>query len=63
MKDNKNKKISIFYKRDKVNDILIPIFLKKEFFELKKKNNKLFKYDIKPINKSYEIEKIFNHRT
>ena len=63
MKANKNKNISIFYKKDKVNDILIPIFLKKEYFELKKTNKKLFKYDIKPISKSYEIEKIFNQRT
>ena len=63
MKDNNNKKISILYKNNKVNNVLIPIFLKKEYFELKKKNKKLFKYDIKLIDKSYEIEKIFNQRT
>jgi FkbH-like protein len=63
LESNKNKNISLYYKKDKVNDILIPIFLKKEFFELKKKSKKIFKYDIKSINKSYEIEKIFNQRT
>ena len=62
MKANKNKKISIYYKKDIVNNVLIPIFLNKEYFKLDKKNKKLFKYDIKTINKSYEIEEIFNHR-
>ena len=61
MKSNKNKNISIFYKKEKINSALIPTFLDKEYFKLNKKNKNLFKYDIKLINKNHEIEKIFNH--
>ena len=61
IKSNKNKSISIFYNKDKVNTALIPIFLNKEYFKLNKKNKNLFKYDIKSVNNIHEIEKIFNH--
>ena len=60
LKKNKNKNISINYTKDKVNNILIPIFLNKEYFKLDKIKKNVFKYDIKPMNKSNEIEKIFN---
>ena len=57
----KNKTIFIFYKKETVNNVLIPIFLNKTFFELSKKNKNLYKYNIKSINNSNEIEKIFNN--
>ncbi len=57
----KNRTIFIFYKKETVNNVLIPIFLNKTFFELSKKNKNLYKYNIKSINNSNEIEKIFNN--
>ena len=61
MESNKNKKISIYYKKDKVNSVLIPIFLSKEYFKLNTENKNFLKYDIKLTNKFHEIKKIFNH--
>ena len=60
LKKNKNKNITINYTKQKVNNILIPIFLNKEYFILDKIKKNVFKYDVKPMNKSNEIEKIFN---
>ena len=37
IKNNINKKLSIFYKKDVVNNDLIPNFLEKEYFNLIKK--------------------------
>ena len=61
IKDNKNKKLSIFYKKDKVNSDLIPVFLKKEYFKLIKKSKNIWKYNLNYTNKFDEIEKIFNN--
>ena len=60
LKKHKNKKISINYTKDKVNNVLIPVFLNKKYFELDKIKKNIFKYDIKPLNNGSEIEKIFN---
>ena len=61
LKKNKKKNISIFYLKDKVNSVLIPIFLKKKYFKLKKGNKKLFNYNISLPDNYDEIEKIFSH--
>lgn len=61
IESNKNKKISIYYKKDKVNSVLIPIFLNKEYFELNTEKKNFLKYNIKATNKFHEIKKIFNH--
>jgi FkbH-like protein len=60
IKANNNKKLSICYKKDKVNSELIPIFLKKDYFRFNKKNKKLFNFYLDYTKKSNEIEKIFN---
>ncbi len=60
LKKYKNKKISINYTKDRVNNVLIPVFLNKKYFELAKIKKNIFKYDIKPLNNASEIEKIFN---
>ena len=60
IKANDNRKLSIYYKKDKVNSELIPIFLKKDYFKLNKKNKKLFNFYVDKPKKSNEIEKIFN---
>jgi FkbH-like protein len=60
LKANKNKNISIYYKKDKLNSVLIPMFLNKNYFKLNKKNKNLFKYDIKLKNDFHEIKKIFS---
>ena len=59
IKNNFNKNLSIFYKKENVNNKLIPIFLKKNYFKILKKNNNLFKYSLKLNNESHEIENIF----
>ncbi len=59
--ENKNKTLSITYKKDKVNSVLIPIFLEKDCFKLNNKNNNIFEYDISPLKNSNEIKKIFNN--
>ena len=61
IKNNPNKKLSIFYKKDKVNNDLIPVFLKKEYFNLIKGSKNIWNYNIDYNNKSDEIEKIFNN--
>ena len=61
LKKNKKKNISIFYLKDKVNSVLIPIFLKKKYFKLKKGNKKLFNYNISLSDNYDEIEKIFSN--
>lgn len=61
IKKNKNKNISIYYKKDKINSVLIPKFLNKNYFRLNKKNKNLFKYDIVLKNNFHEIKKIFSH--
>ena len=58
---NKNMNILIYYKKDKLNNVLIPLFLNKNYFRLNKKNKNLFKYDIKLKNNFHEIKKIFSH--
>ena len=60
IKANKNKNISIYYKNDKLNNVLIPAFLNKNYFKLNKKNKNLFRYDIQIKNNFYEIKKIFS---
>ncbi len=60
LKKNFHKKLSIVYKKNKVNNVLIPLFLQKEYFKLKKKDKNLYYYDIEYINKFNEIEQIFN---
>ena len=52
---------SFLHKKDKVNSVLIPIFLSKEYFKLNTENKNFLKYDIKLTNKFHEIKKIFNH--
>ena len=59
IKDNLNKNLSILFKKELVNNTLIPIFLKKNYFKLIKKNNNLHKYSINLSNNSHEIENIF----
>ena len=59
IKKNLNKNLSIFFKKEKVNNNLIPLFLKKDYFKLKKKNKNLYKYNIGYIKNSHEIENIF----
>ena len=61
LKKNMNKNLSILYNKNKVNNVLIPIFLKKDYFKLKNKNNNLFIYNIEYTKSSNEIEKIFNN--
>jgi len=60
---NKNKNNSVFiqYKKDKVNNELIPKFMKKNYFELISREKNNFKYIIKNNNKYDEIERIFNN--
>jgi len=59
IKDNLNRNLSILYKKELVNNMLIPIFLKKNYFKLIKKNKNLHKYSINLQNNSHEIENIF----
>jgi FkbH-like protein len=57
----RNSAIFIFYKKEIINNVLIPIFLNKPFFKLSKKIKNLYKYNIKSTNNSDEIKKIFNN--
>ncbi len=57
----RNSAIFIFYKKETLNNVLIPIFLNKPFFKLNKKIKNLYKYNIKSTNNSDEIKKIFNN--
>ena len=59
IKDNLNRNLSILFKKELVNNILIPIFLKKDYFKLIKKKNNLLRYSINLSNNSHEIENIF----
>ena len=59
IKNNLNKHLYIFYKKENVNNALIPIFLKKKYFKPIKKNNNLIKYNLKLSDESHEIESIF----
>jgi len=59
IKNNLNKNLSIFYKKENINNALIPIFLKKNYFRLLKKNSNRLKYNLKLSNESHEIENIF----
>ena len=59
IKDNLNRNLSILFKKELVNNMLIPIFLKKNYFKLIKKNKNLHKYSINLSNNSHEIENIF----
>ena len=63
MKENLNKNLSINYKKNSVNQDLIPNFLKKEFFSLNFRKKNLFNYNIKNIKKFNEIKKIFKQRS
>ena len=63
MKENLNKNLSINYKKNSVNQDLIPNFLEKEFFSLNFRKKNLFNYNIKNIKKFNEIKKIFKQRS
>ena len=61
LKKKKNKNLLIVYKKDKVNKILIPLFLKKEQFKLLSKDKNLYYYNIEYINSLNDINKIFKN--
>ncbi len=58
----KRKKIEINYRKTNLNSNLIPLFLKKNFFKLKKKkgNNFLYSINAKKFNNN-ETQKLFNN--
>jgi FkbH-like protein len=56
----KNKKVVIRYLNTELNNKIIPIFLKKNYFKLKNKKQNKYIYKIIFNNKFNEIKKIFN---
>jgi FkbH-like protein len=61
IKDYSNKNLSIFFKKEQVNNELIPAFLKKNYFKFKKKNKNIYEYGLSLTNNYHEIEKIFRY--
>ena len=57
---NKMKKILINYKPSNLNNKLVPIFLKKSFFDLEHKSQNNFVYNIKETKELNETKKYFN---
>lgn len=60
VKKYKNKKITIKYLNNELNDKIIPIFLKKNYFKLESKKNNIYNYQIIFNNELDEIKKFFN---
>jgi FkbH-like protein len=60
VKKYKNKKITIKYLNNELNDKIIPIFLKKNYFKLESKKNNIYNYQIIFNKELDEIKKFFN---
>ncbi len=60
IKKNKFKKILINYNSSNLNNKLVPLFLKKKFFNLEKKSQSNFVYSIKNTKELNETKKYFN---
>ena len=60
IKKNKFKKILINYNSSNLNNKLVPLFLKKKFFNLEKKSQNNFVYSIKNTKELNETKKYFN---